>query len=366
VIISTRQWKGHVATVLLALTVGGSADAAVGFTLNFNPQVDPPTIRTGCAVNVQDCTVIGGDNINGGTIAGNDGSRFLQERLVIDGVAYFHVIVGDPASGFASESYVTATTYGAINQAVATTRSSSPDSGGMERSVIGDRTTLSVDHQLDCGASSTPCPSGDPPGNLFGNGKDPTGALQYTDTNGDPAAAYRVTGTGTMDPTRVVLRMVLSDAEMSLEVAKPVLSNKPLISQTTSDSTMAAKYVADMRGLSYDDMGVAAPVVNQLVIDDPNLPTKGVGNFDLSMTQRSNITAGKFTFTPGQGWFDITTGAKLDGWDFNNSTFGVGTYAYAEGGFDVLNVNWSKFFDYSQNAFYCVRGHRALAGVCPQ
>jgi len=358
VIISTRQWKGHVATVLLALTVGGTADAASGFTLNFNPQVNPPTIRTGCAVNVQDCTVIGGDVINGGTVAGNDGSRFLQERLVIDGVAYFHVIVGDPASGFASESYVTATTYGAINQAVATTRSSSPDSGGMERSVIGDRTTLSLDHQLGGG--------GDPPNNLFGSGKDPLGALQYTDTNGNPAAAYRVTGTGTMDPTRVVLRMVLSDAEMSLEVAKPVLSNKPLISQTTSDSTMAAKYVADMRGLSYDDMGVAAPVVNQLVIDDPNLPTKGVGNFDLSMTQRSNITAGKFTFTPGQGWFDITTGAKLDGWDFNNSTFGVGTYAYAEGGFDVLNVNWSKFFDYSQNAFYCVRGHRALAGVCPQ
>lgn len=363
-IIFTRQRTGAIAAVLLALAIGGPADAAVSFTLNFNPQVGPADypFRTGCAVNVQDCTVIGGDNINGGTAAGNDGSRFLQERLVIDGVAYFHVIVGDPASGFANESYVTATTYGAINQAVATTRSSSPDSGGMERSVIGDKTTLSVDHQLDC---PPPCGT-DPPDNLFGNGKDPLGALQYTDTNGNPAAGYRVTGSGTMDPTRVVLRMVLSDAEMSLEVAKPVLSNKPLISQTTSDSTMAAKYVADMRGLSYNDLGVAAPVVNQLVIDDPNLPTKGVGNFDLSMTQRSNITAGKFTFTPGQGWFDITTGASLSGWDFNNSTFGLGTYTYAEGGFDVVNVNWAKFFDYSQNAFYCVRGHRGAAGVCPQ
>jgi hypothetical protein len=220
-------------------------------------------------------------------------------------------------------------------------------------------------HNLDCG-DATSCSTPDPPGNLFGNGKDPSGTLQYTDTNGVPAAGYRVTGNGTMDPTRVVLRMVLSDAEMSLEVAKPVLSNKPLISQTTSDSTMAAKYVADMRGLSYNDLGVAAPVVNQLVIDDPNLPTKGVGNFDLSMTQRSNISAGKFTFTPGQGWFDITTGAPLSGWDFDNSTFGLGTYTYADGGFDVVNVNWAKFFDYSQNASYCVRGNRAIAGVCPR
>ena len=355
----TEYQLSRSAVAILALIIGARADAADSFTLNFMPQVNPPVVTGGCVANFPDCTLQGGGVINGGSSLGNDGSRFLQERLLIDGVAYFHVIVGDPVSGFATESYTTASTNAGIaskvNQAGTATdhRNYSPSGGGNERSVLGSRQTLNLTDQVTGGRQ------------LFGNAKDPSGVLSYTDVNGDPAAPYRVTGTGTMDPTRVVMRMVVSDADMSLEVTKPLLTNKPAISQTTSDNTMSGKFVADMRGLSYDDLNRAAPVVNQLAIQDANLPAKGVGNFDLSMAQRSNITAGTFTFTRGQGWIDITTGAQLDGWDYDNSTFGLGTYTYADGSFDVVNIPWAKFFDRDQNLQYCSTGTRGGFGICP-
>ena len=70
------------------------------------------------------------------------------------------------------------------------------------------------------------------------------------------------------------------------------------------------------------------------------------------MSQESHVTAGRFIFTPGSGW------NTASGWTASNSSFGEGVYTYAEDGFDVLNVPWAEFFNYSDNVTPCNFGFR--------
>ena len=318
--------------------------AFAAFNLQFNPYLPTTTV---CGIS---CTVPGGntDSAPQGVLSNfNDGSRFIQERLLIDGTYYFHVVVGSPDTNFALESFVATTVAGASNiqEQSASIRPFSPNSGGNEQAVLGN---------IDLSGSNL--------GNngIFGNSDDPLGVSV------NPASGFKgydLSGNGTTDPRRVALRMLVSDADVTVEVLKPMLERKPLITQTTSDGEMSALFQADMRGLSYSDASRAAPVINTLTLTSTDLPANGIGNFDMSMVQRSNVTAGRYTYQQGQGWLTRTpdgSGGYIytdnpDGWDVANSVYDEGSYTYTNGtgGFNVYGANWDSYFNHESNQPYC-------------
>jgi hypothetical protein len=137
---------------------------------------------------------------------------------------------------------------------------------------------------------------------------------------------------------------------------------------------MSALFQADMRGLSYSDMTRSAPIVNTLTLSGAKSPAFGAGDFDMGLAQRSYVTAGRYSYQPGQGWLirspdgsgGYTYSANPNGWDVADSVFDEGSYTYSNGtgGFNVKGVKWQTFFDYSQNADYCSTGNRT-ATICP-
>lgn len=293
---------------------------AAGFATNFRPEFSTWPFNP---VNGY-CTF--GNCVSSGEIGNADPTPFGESVVNIGGVDYFHVIVGDPATGFAMESYTRAAgldiNTGGIDR---TGASFSPDGGGQERAVIGNASiTFGASFFQDVSNSS----------NVFG-----------------PAT---VSGTGTQDPNHAVFRMTLTDpaGDMSLEVYKPFLDKKPRISQTVQDSqggvTISSAFVSDERTLGYNDMSAAAPVINTLVMDNPDLPGITAADFEMSRSQIPDVTAGRYTYTPGTKW---NTSA---GWNANGSTFGTGTYTYIEAqGFNPLTFDWTTVFNYTDNAFAC-------------
>jgi len=315
----------------LLLAVSSAPAMGAGFILNFD----------------QNGTGMPGGNValgkTTGPSGGNDGTRFIQDNVNIGGQDYFHVVVIDANSDFRQDSYTAAVLQNTFGRGGA--RSYSPYSGGMERSVIGDSSIVNMDQGAIIGW----------PRARVGNAKDPFGYRLYSsksDTVGtvQPVGErFRISGNGTMDPSRVVLLMQLSDASVSMEVYKPQLGRKPKVSQVLVEGGLTARFIADMRGLLYSDLSRAAPLINTMTLADPDLPTPGAADFDMSFAQKAHVTAGKYTYTPGLRWRDATTGNPVAGWDVTNSRFYPGTYTYSDGNFDVLNVDWTTFFDPAQN-----------------
>ncbi len=323
--------------LVLSVLMTPITHAATAFQLNFNNQI-PVSLAT-CGP-TSDCTVRGGDRLlAGSSVSGNDGTRFIQEQLYIGNDLFFHVVVGDPATGFASESYTRSSQAAAANVSTALLGGApnpfSPDSGGNE---IGVGTNAI--NRTNLPDSRT----------LFGNARAPL----------DPRS--NLTGSGTGDPSRTVLRVSVSDGEMSQEVSKPVLDRKPRISQLTTDNAgMVGEFVADMRSVSYREKNKTIPITNRLHIDDPTLPSPGSADFDMSMVQRSSVTAGKYDYTVGAGW------NTADGWTAPGAVFTPGTYSGEGAGFDPLTTNWATFFSQTQNATACnfPNSTRQLLGICP-
>jgi len=293
---------------------------AAGFTTNFQPDA---TVWTG--QNTGYCTYGNCTSHIGNT----DPTPMGLTVVNIGGVNYFHTIVGDPATGFAMESYTRAAGLNTGNTISNSGGAFSPDGGGNERSVIG--TTVATDQTF------------------LQNSLNMSNPLAVDNQGG--FNNYQVSGTGSMNPNFTVFRMVLTDPAggMSMEVYKPFLDKKPRISQTVEDGSMSSVFVADERALSYSDSSTPAPVINNLVINDPALPSAGAADFEMALAQIPDVTAGRFTYTPGTGWNNPTLG-----WDVAGSTFGQGTYSYVGGqGFDPLNFNWSTVFNYADNAISC-------------
>lgn len=337
--------------VFLMLSAGG----AHAFSLQFSAIASPGAACT----STNKCTVPGGNtDVAGLTTGFNDGSRFIQEKVYIGGVNYFHVVVGSPDTNFALESYVTTdnTVSATVQDQASSLRAFSPYSGGNEKAFIGN-INVSAGNLGNNG--------------IFGNSKDPLGVTINPASGGQ---SYDLSGTGTTDPRRVALRMLVSDADVTVEVLKPLLDRKPLITQTTSDSEMSALFQADMRGLSYAETTRAAPIINSLTLSGAKSPAFGAADFDMSQTQRSYVTAGRYSYQAGQGWLirspdgagGYTYSANPNGWDVDNSFFDEGSYTYSNGtsGFNVKGVKWESFFDYGQNASYCTTGNR-VSTVCP-
>ena len=295
-------------------------------------------------------------------IGGNDGSRFIQDTAWIDGVRYWHVVVGDPATGFSMESYVTAhrVALGRGTSTGTSQRGGSPDSGGNERAYLTSL-PLALNENNVRNLS----------GRLIGHAKDPLGVTVSPASGFKP---YDLSGNGTMNPARMTMRMSLTDSDISLDVFKPILGRKPLISQTTQafnstthEGEMVSRFVVDMRSVSYSTSNKILPITNRLTLLGSDIFTVGAGDFDMSMAQHSNVSAGQYIFTPGAGWSAPTDINGDLGWDVAGSTFEEGTYTYADGhgGFNVYGVKWESFFDQDKNALACATGNRAFSGGCP-
>ena len=311
------------------LSLYSSLAIAVGFTTNFKPDVLGWGFDTtgSCNPNASTPSVC-----RSTTIGNGDLTPFAEAVVVINNVPYFHVVVGDLASGFAMESYTRAAgldVNGTIPNVGPTgpPAAFSPDGGGNSTSYIGS----------------------------LGDITNSTGTFFTSSLNAfNPLGAYQVSGTGSQNPSQTVFRMVLNDplGDMSLEVDKPFLSKKPRISQTVQDGAMTSVFVTDETALSYSDSSTAAPIVNNLVINDPLIPVAGAGDFEMALAQSTNITAGRYTFTPGTGW-NASPNPSL-GWDQTNSQFGFGTYNYVGNvTFNPLTFDWSSVFNYADNAAGC-------------
>jgi len=306
--------------------------AAVGFSTNFNTYGMQggfyATWNGGCPYGDQACAT--------GYLGNADPTPFYEKAEKINGEWYFHAIVGDPATGFAQESYTRLG--GNANNAGPPSFNMadgwSPDGAGMDRAVVTPNSTKSAVNG-DYGTLNS---------FMIGIGN-----------VGNPLDSVHISGTGGNDPSRSVFHMVLvsPNGDMAMDVNKPFLDKKPIISQTVQDGGMTSTFVADMTMLSYSEMNKAAPVMNSLVLDDPSIPGNGAANFDMANAQQSDITAGRFTFTKpaGYGW------NTAQGWDTPGSYFTLGVYTYydAPTGFDVYNADWASYFEYDQNALACRR-----------
>jgi len=321
---------------LVAALVPGTAQVhaapanAAGFETNFDTSAFGPTNafytgNAGCGF-AQGCGTT--SNLSNG-----DPTPFYQQVVDINGTSYFHVMVGDPASGFAEESYTPFAAGNGSADGTSLQGDNNPFGAGNEMSVLDPTWSSSPGHST---------PSRD------------YNLLTSVGNVGNPLDTVHKSGNGGGDPTHAVFRMVLTSSagDMSMDVVKPFLDKKPRISQTVQDGTLSSQFVADMTKLSYSDDKTPAEVKIHQVISDSSIPGIGAGDFNMSQAQQSYVTAGRYTFTPGTGWNNAT------GWDSPGSSFDLGTYTYEGGqGFDPFTVNWATFFKYDQNATACVRSN---------
>jgi hypothetical protein len=333
--MSSSGWWRRYSAVLLCfsgfLALNSPLSHAAGFTTNFQPTASNWSASQTlgyCGFNV--CP-------SGHSVGNGDPTPFEESFIVVNNVKYIHVLVGDPTTGFASESY---TLWGP--GPYTTDTSIIPDLGGVFNPAGGGNET-SVIGNVPLTATNVPAWNG--------------AALPFLQNNmnmSNPFAQSHISGTGTTDPSTTVFRVVVIDpgGGMSMDVSKPYLDKKPIISQTVQDGTMSSVFVTDMRALSYSDKSTAAPVVNNLVINDPNIPGSGAGNFEMALAQTPDITSGRFTFDkPGNfGW------NNANGWIANGSSFVQGSYSYIDSaGFNPVTFDYASVFDYAQNATACTQ-----------
>jgi hypothetical protein len=311
--------------------------AAAGFNTNFNTDG-----ISGAFYNNWNGACLYAGNCPSNYLGNGDPTAFFERAEQINGSWYFHAIVGDPATGFAQESYTRISGNAASITGGCTTPVScdmangfSPDGAGMDRAVVTPNSTKT---------------------NINGQYGQLDDFMEGIGNAGNPLDSVHISGNGGYDPTRSVFHMVMvsPDGDMSMDVNKPFLDKKPIISQTIQDGGMTSTFVADMSKLSYAQMNSPIKIINTTTFDDPTIPGNGAANFDMLNAQQSDVTAGRFTFTKpsNYGWNHPT-----QGWDYPQSYFTLGIYSYYGGnGFDVYNADWASFFDYAQNAIACNRG----------
>jgi hypothetical protein len=290
--LKPSQWKATVTACLLA--VGGAMPAAhADLTLNFAP-VSGGQALLGCMPGV---AFIPGSCVRMQNTQDPDTTPFYMEAVTdaATGVSYYHTLLGDTNSDFAQEYYI----------AYAGNASWWP----------GFRMNASA--------------------GTYNGGADAQPTQNWTATFHDPLAASNLSGNGTGRPDRVMFRQTIKGTGFNQEVLKANRLNKPKITPPTTDGEMASDFVLDMSTLVYDGASAltnAGAITNTLVVTDSQ-SGQIMANFDINTTsQNSNVTGGKYNYTPGTG-----TGGSF------------GAYTYATGSFDVYSVNWSAFWDPTAN-----------------
>lgn len=250
-------------------------------------------------------------NVSGGN--SDETTPFLNELVEVDGVIYYHTIVGLPGDDFVQETYI--------------------QQGG--RIWQGGRGTASEGDQ---------------------------------NANRDPLSSdSSFTGTGTANVMRTLVRQVVGDMSetgdcdtgdgMCMQFLKDGFEMKPMIEQRLEiPDEMALTFVNDMRNKSFSDPTAIDPAnnINRVEFSGPDAPGVGVpqssfgdpfrtdGNFDIATDgQNLRITAGAYTWSPGSG-----PGQSGGTWTY----FANGADAAPTDGFDPTDdIDWAAFYDPAQN-----------------
>lgn len=219
-----------------------------------------------------------------------------------DGQTYYHVMVGLPTQEFAQETFIRAGStalWGAGFIGVG--------GGGVPGSSSGGTTTFR-------GFGTTP--------GIFANQK----PLDPDET---------ISGNSTANPKRVEMRQVHNvsndQGEFFQEFLKIVFSINPKLRNRWSTQRKMRKstfFQTDMRGLNYDDMNTAAPVINTMTLPG------GAGSFNMATdAQASHVTAGQYRWVAGTGPDQSS-----------------GTWQYLSGsGFDPYLEDWKAFRSATEN-----------------
>jgi len=244
-----------------------------------------------------------------GQLADDTTTSFLQEQVVINGIKYYHLVVGKKEEGFVQEIYMQ---MGGVSwrQLPGVARDTSFSGGRV--CLAGPRTGF--EERVAC--------------NRDNNG-------------GDPLRADSVfTGNGTGDPEKMVMRQFISDepSGFTQEFLKDQLTQKPIITQDLSMGEVNLRFVMDMSNSDYNTDDVAGIMINEFVINDPNIPGNGA-NFDFALDQGEDKFERVFVqaeFITGLGFSDV---------DFPSST-----YTYFDGSIDpVLDIKWEAIKQPNQN-----------------
>lgn len=255
-----------------------------------------------------------------------DTTPFFHGFVTINGVGYWHTIVGDPADGFAMEAYVERNAPGGVTPS---------ESGGRNSMFWGADADLEL---------------------FSGNGWDPLGL--------DPARNnVDFTGNGSGDPRKAIVRQVMGgtwdnnsktwqcggDAYCS-EFVKGTRAYKPIIRQEINDvaAGMTHYFELDMSAIDYQTNTVAANIVNTV-----SLVSAPVGDFDMSVHAQDghySVTAGRYIYQPCANpvvpWNNCWIDAQIeDGtWQYDE-----GSYDYVDGGTDPMTYDWGYYWDPDQN-----------------
>ncbi len=337
----------HTTTFLISATFSAGTPAS-DFEFDFTPSyysvvhpIDTPTLPGACG------GIDGGffNSLcgigNGIEIQDPDTTPFYQGQVAgNDGYLYWHIIVGDPSTGFAQESFtrMDATGLGSF-------------SGGQTTDMSGfDPFNLGVNTGVFSGI-----PTFQSLEVISGNGWAP---LRSNDVD--------FTGNASGNPTRTTIRQVMGNgtwnaqtrtwscdsATFCSEFSKSTMNAKPIISQTVREVTagleMEALFKIDMSNSSYSDATTRGVITNIQTIQ--NVPG---GDFDMATdTQdgRSVVTGGRYAYNDcanpdywGTCWqiYDVSGGP---------SDYEEGSYTYTDGGsVDPMSYDWAAFFDPLQN-----------------
>ncbi|NOY74123.1 MAG: hypothetical protein GXP14_17445 [Gammaproteobacteria bacterium] len=229
--------------------------------------------------------------VQGNTLIG-DQTPYLSE-IVYDpatGLDYYHLLIGDPASGFAQDVYIER---GFVSYS----------NGGVGAASAG-------------------------------------GAIDGQDVF-DPES-----GTARSNPNKVLVRQILNDGEISQEFLQTSLTSKPKLSQMVNAPGVNTVFVIDMSNSTYSDDTTAGTIMGSVILNDPSLDP-GIGDFTMisdgvttttiaggqaAEVQSSQITAGRYTYTDGSG------PGQSDG-----------TYNYLFDTYDIFAIEDVVFFDSSED-----------------
>lgn len=256
---------------------------------------------------------------NIGSSADPDRSAFLQEIVTIQGIQYFHMVVGGVDSS------------GNPVNPTSTNEATIP---------FAQEVFIRTQSGTTCFATVCSASGGNESGfNNNGNGYDPLANNMLSSGTGNRSGF----------PTRVMMKEIMNDGQISQVFLKDAFANKPKITQTITSKgaggaiDMTADFIIDMRNSTYSDNTKAGLITNKVTFAgaNANIP----GNFDVNGPNNdfttanagtTNVTGGRYTFVEGTGG--------------NSGTFGQGTYTYISAGDDaVSNLDWNAFRDRALN-----------------
>lgn len=277
---------------------------------------------------------------------------FIYEMVVIGGVQYYHIIVGDldnplDADGFRQETYIQA---------------------GVGGQVLGlaDGRPCTGPVTCDEGIATNPIGGLTPPGGGLGQfpqqgsvsssgGLGVSGGVGSGGNGFNPLAANSaISGNMSGNPTRVIMQQRVVDGDLTMDFVKNNFLEKPSISNVIKNDDSGFHAVFDMNsaGNPYSSSATASVVTNTLehtgADAPPNVSPPGGGPssafFDMSTdAENSVVTAGRYTWVPGTGPGQSS-----------------GTYTYVDGG-RMFAPNWNSFFDHGESNPWSYPDNRPVA-----